>query len=101
MASHFSITGGTGFQMEFENGYRISVQFGRGNYGSNRDRRDTPDPDMGWESDNAEVAVIAPNGDWATREAFKEVFDMDLSDDVCGWVSPDKVAKVMSWAAAT
>ncbi len=101
MTQNFKITGGTGFQMEFENGYRISIQFGRGNYCQNRDRRDTPNSNDSWESATAEVAVIDPKGAWATRDAWKEIFGIDLSDDVSGWVSPDEVAKVMSWAAAT
>lgn len=97
---NFNITGGTGFQMEFLNGYKVSVQFGPGNYSTNRDRPWDRRGDM-WESANAEVAVIAPNGDWATKEAFKEIFHMDLPDDVAGWVTPDDVAKVMSWAAGS
>ena len=28
---NFNISGGTGFQMEFLNGYKVSVQFGPGN----------------------------------------------------------------------
>ena len=56
----FSITGNRGFHMTFENGYTVSVQFGKGNYCDNYDlplsyvveEKTVPD------SKNAETALI-------------------------------------------
>ena len=95
----FQITGGKGFQMEFENGYRISVQFGPYNYCEKRDKSRPETDSEVWESGDAEVAVIGPNGDWATREAWQAIFGTGLTDDVSGWVSPDGVAKMVAWAS--
>ena len=87
-----------GFQMTFENGYTISVMFGRGNYSSNRFNEGVPQ--MGEasragatiESDSAEICVWDENGDTA--------LDTDCGG-VLGWVSTDEVAswinKVRGW----
>ena len=56
----FSISGNRGFQMTFENGYTVSVQFGPGNYCDNNglpwayvaEQKSIPD------SKNAETALI-------------------------------------------
>jgi len=70
----------TGFQLTFENGLTISVQFGRGNYCSNRFK----DNDLLKQvADSAEISI------WDTDEnAF--VFN---NNDVClGWLTTDEIA---------
>ena len=74
-------TGNKGFQMTFENGWTVSVQFGAGNYCENR----WNDVFDGSRSDtkcaNAECAR------WYKGE------DMD---EPTGWVTPDDVAKFIA-----
>lgn len=69
-----------GFTMTFENGYEISVRWGRANYCTNRSYEDGPDPVT---SNTAEVAIFQPNGSWHVFEDGR----------MCqGWETPDKVA---------
>lgn len=67
----------SGFQMIFENGYTISVQFGFGNYCENRFAGNN-------KSINAEIAVFDKSGN------FIKVDGMD--DDVKGYCNADEVA---------
>jgi len=48
-----------GFQLEFDNGWTASVQFGIGNYCNNRDNRGNPFKDIPefLQCDNAEIAA--------------------------------------------
>jgi len=89
MSAHFSITGGKGFFIEFDNGYGISVQFGPGNYCSNYDKRiGDDDVECGRSgSHDAEIAVINPDGGFIRLEGW--------SDEIKGRVSPDEVARVI------
>ncbi len=93
----FRITGGKGFQMRFANGWGISVQFGIGNYCDNNrvDWSFVGDQKAGSEgSSNAEIAIIQPDG------KFFEHPEYDNCDQVCGYLSADRVAKFISWTAA-
>lgn len=82
---------GSGFSITFDNGVRVSVQFGAGSYSSNRNmRRNRGIID----SDNAEIAIIAKNGEWLTRD-----YDKSLGDDVKGYCKADEVLKALIWAA--
>ena len=79
----FRTMGGRGFQIEFKNGYTISIMFGMGNYGDHYN-----DPDFDYEdskeyleSSQAEVAIRKPNG--------------EIMGDILGWVSPDFVAALI------
>ena len=85
--SKFSITQHKGFHMAFENGFRISVQFGPGNYCEKRDADlDAHKKEMNWESCSAEIAVFGKRG----------MLGIGSSDTVSGWLSTDKVAKVIA-----
>lgn len=70
-----------GFQMTFANGWTISVQFGPGNYCSNRDY--TPYPKLYNECKNAEIALIDPDGNLD--------YNPEWHDQVKGFVTPDEV----------
>lgn len=89
----FRITGGKGFQMDFENGVTISVQFGWANYHDNRvmfpkGDYDEVDRQLGEQgSPNAEIAIMRGD-DW---------FDFG-GDTVKGWVTPDEVADWITFA---
>lgn len=96
---NFRITGGKGFQMTFQNGWTISVQWGMGNYCDNRELY----PDGPWEfaemeagrdgSNTAEVAIWDEAGKWVRNESYMG------SDEVAGFVTPDGVLELMNWAA--
>ena len=90
----FRSTQNKGFQITFENGWTISVQFGTGHY---CDRRDL-NAEYGNEeymstvkSPNAEIAIWDKNGEWYNFG----------SDEVKGYCTPDEVAewidKVSKW----
>ena len=87
----FSITSGKGFQLQFENGYRLSVQFGQGNY---CEHRYAAEQVRDHKSLDAEIAVIGPDGEWAPRPQWG--FE---DDDVRGWVSADEVARIAAEVA--
>ena len=83
----FSITDNKGFQISFKNGYSVSVQFGGGNYCSNRD---LPIKDWGKavpDSDTAETALM-------TKDGFVEY----QGDDVQGHMSPKDVLELLNYA---
>jgi len=85
--SKFKITQHKGFHMAFENGFRISVQFGPGNYCEKRDADfDAPKKEMNWESCSAEIAVFGKKG----------MLGIGSNDTVAGWCSTDQVAKVIA-----
>ena len=83
----FSITDNKGFQISFKNGYSVSVQFGGGNYCSNRD---LPIKDWGNpvpDSDTAETALMTKDG-----------FVAYQGDDVQGHMSPKDVLELLNYA---
>jgi len=63
----FNITQGKGFQITFENGCTVSIQFGTGNYCEKRsfDAKYGSEKlnDM-WESPNAEIAAWDKDNNW-------------------------------------
>lgn len=71
-----------GFQITFENGYLISVQFRAGNYCEHYHSSDY-DPQGMLESSNAEIAII--------HEETNEFQTLDNGDVVKGYLSPDEV----------
>jgi hypothetical protein len=89
--SMFRITQNKGFQMTFENGCTISVQFGYRNYCDNNNHPDGYDFSNGKtmvESSDAEIAIILPNG---------EFYDFG-NDLVKGYCSADEVADYIKLA---
>ena len=77
--------GGIGARMDFDNGFSISVVAGRMAYSTPREEKDSPDDFASFE-----VAVFAPNGDWATKQ-----FVPDLDDDVLGWQERGQINALM------
>ena len=77
--------GGIGARMDFDNGFSISVVAGRMAYSTPREEKDSPD-----DFSTFEVAVFAPNGDWATKQ-----FVPDLDDDVLGWQERGQINALM------
>lgn len=82
----FKITGNKGFQITFENGNTISVQFGRGNYCSNYNVLNTADA----ECENAEVAIWNDAGVWYTFDDTSRVKWHCTPDIVAGLIQKAK-----------
>lgn len=86
--SEFTTCMNKGFSLTFENGLTISVQWGPGNYCSNKgDRYDAPENAHQYSCDTAEIAIMDNNcknsSEWVV---FKG------GDNVCGWLNADLVA---------
>lgn len=77
--------GGIHAKMEFANGNVLSVIAGSGMYSSPRENLNSPD-----DFESFEIAIFAPNGDWATRSWFP-----DLHDDVMGWQSREEINSII------
>ncbi len=91
--SKFSSTLNKGFQMTFDNGFRLSVQWGIGNYCSRKNDGQFGDPAKTdfWESSSAEIAVFDDNIDGNPIVNINGTLD-----NVSGWLGTDQVAKVMA-----
>ena len=87
-----------GFQVTFANGWKVSVMFGAGNYCQNRFERvnylDTVRVWGEFHSDDAEVAVITPDGEFST-----DFPGCPEDDQVLGWITPETMLEVMNWTA--
>lgn len=75
-----------GFQMEFKNGYEISIQFGNGNYCDNNLKENS---NYITTCNNAEVAIFYKN-----KNVTKEVLCSDY--DFVSYVDADKVAELIN-----
>ena len=99
----FKITDGKGFQLTFDNGNTISVQFGYGNYCENRTNRKAislnSSHDGNTESSNAEIGIWYKNEEWITRGVFLSLFNEELGDEVEGYLSSNKVAELINYVA--
>ena len=86
--SKFQITNHKGFRMGFENGFEISVQWGPGNYCERKDEDfNKPQEERFWESRTAEIAIFDSKDD--SMITLRK-------HNVDGWLTPDKVAKVIT-----
>ena len=77
--------GGIAAKAEFKNGFTISVIAGGLAYSTPREDKDSPDDFSAFE-----VAVFAPDGDWATKQ-----FVPDHHDDVLGWQDRGQINALM------
>ena len=92
--SEFRITRHKGFQIDFENGWCISVQFGAGNYCDNHDREFDFEKEMDMlKSTNAEIGIFNPKDELIRHP------DYGSKDTVKGWVTPDELVHFINWTA--
>lgn len=84
--SNFASTNNRGFQMTFENGWTISVQFGFGNYCSNINHPD------GWYASKGVEYFSCPDAEIAIWDSFGEYYNFG-NDTVKGYCSTDEVAE--------
>jgi hypothetical protein len=73
-----------GFRITCENGYSISVQFGLGNYCSNRSGDSNT-------SSDAEIAVLDGNGEFVALSEY---------DDVVGYQSVNDFVRILNLVSA-
>lgn len=85
ITSQFATTLNKGFQMTFENGITISVQFGSMNY---CERRDSKFPIQG---ELKMATVSSGTAEIAIWDSSSNDFNFG-NDTVVGWVTPDEVA---------
>jgi len=86
--SRFLATRNKGFRMTFKNGFAISVQWGPGNYCEKKDEDfDKPMDERFWGSRTAEIAIFNSKDDSMITLG---------EDNVDGWLTSDKVAKVIT-----
>ena len=92
----FKITRGTGFQMTFENGWTISVQFGYANYCDNNRHPDGFDFGKNLDivqSSDAEIAIWDSEGSWYTFEDGDTVKGYCSANEVATWIEFTKNQK--------
>jgi len=82
---HSNPSGGINSRTDFDNGFSISVIAGGMAYSTPREDKNSPDDFASFE-----VAVFAPDGDWATKQ-----FVPDHSDDVLGWQNRGQINALM------
>jgi hypothetical protein len=72
-----------GFHMTFENGWTVSVQFGKSNYVSDRSNTGT--------SPDVEIAAWDENDNW---------YEFEDGQNIKGWVKSDEVADFIAMVKA-
>ena len=87
----FLIENNKGFNIEFENGYQVSVKFGAGHYSDNYEK--SPIIEMGryLESSTAEVAIL--------RNGFLIPLDEEGQQKVKGWVPTSLIPPLLTAAS--
>ena len=90
MNAGFKICDNKGFWITFENGWTVSVQFGRWNYCAGREKSYEEIKEDGAESPDCEIAAWDMNNEW-----------YDFGDDkVKGHVTPKEVLAFLNEIAA-
>ena len=88
-----------GFQLEFDNGWTASVQFGIGNYCNNRDNRGNPFKDIPefLQCDNAEIA--AWRTDSKSHHNGRGWYEFSDGQEVNGWQTTAEVLEFLQLGA--
>jgi hypothetical protein len=85
----FISTKNKGFQLTFDNGLTISVQYGKGNYCTNRSVDDNPYIHV---SNTAEIAIWdKENKEYQFKEGGGSALGWQTSNEVAQWI--EKVSK--------
>lgn len=103
----FYATENKGFQITFANGYSISCQFGGSNYCERYHRHLEPDYEYQEEmktpivkSHDCEVAIWDKSDNWITGTVMDAVGIDPTEDAVQANVTPDEVARIISYLVA-
>lgn len=90
----FSITNGTGFQMEFENGWTISIQWGPTTYHS---KELVVQDSVFYSSPNAEMAIFRKGVHLPMHVPANSDWKGNVQEHVWGWIYPDDVPQWMEY----
>jgi len=93
--------GPMGFQIDLENGWTVSVQFGIGNYCSNQSNTGNPFKDIPdfVESSNAEIAAWPTNTRGEGYAHLGQWYKFEDGEEVKGWQNPTQVLEFMNMIA--
>lgn len=83
-----------GFHLTFANGWTLGVQTGAGNCHSNRETNLST-----LLSDNIPLCDESPNAEIAVWHRNNNLVQWADGDTVQGWVSPDRIARVISYVS--
>lgn len=96
----FKSTVNRGFQMEFDNGVEISVQWGYGNYCAAKDAKKQYAEELReeiHESKTAEVSIF--KGDRNITLEFAKLHNLNSDGyGAIGWLNPEQILDAMNWA---
>jgi len=73
-----------GFQISFDNGFEVSVMFGKGNYCNNRYTKNG-------DCENAEIAIFHDSG--------HTVYADGVGGYLGGWQSPENISSVIAYVS--
>lgn len=98
--SGFAITQRKGFHITFDNGWTVSVQFGKGNYADNYNHPEfLPEKDI--DSTTAECAAWGPKGVMVNMPDFMYSDpNQGYEDKVSNRSTPAQVLQLLNWAAS-
>lgn len=92
-----------GFHVQFENGWTASVQWGTGNYCSNKNLRVSPVPEGPQSSATAEIAAWRGErhkGEWYSFGKYDPSDPESLDRTVEGWQTPAQVLAFLNEIAS-
>ncbi|MGF2715321.1 hypothetical protein ACQUY5_24205 [Bacillus cereus] len=88
-----------GFELNFENGVSISVQWGYSNYCAVRDVERKHNDSMETAEHVSETAeILIMRGEDCLSQKFADQFELECDGQYIGWVSADTVAFAIEWA---
>ena len=96
MKTGYKITNGKGFHISFTNGLTISVQFGPGNYCSNKKLVQMRNQPENYECSNAEVAIFATQDIKGAKWLTNKFLPKYRGVDVVGYIEPDELAGLIN-----
>lgn len=93
--------GSMGFQIDLENSWTVSIQFGRGNYCSNRSGLGNPFIDIPdyLECPNAEIAAWPTDSRGEGCSHLSNWYKFEDGEEVKGWQSPQEVLRFVNMVA--
>ncbi len=92
----FNINQGKGFQMKFDNGYELSVQFGVHNYCE----RHSHNPDHFYTNDQYHELYSSNDAEVAVFNPYDNFVQLSDYDAVVGHVTPDELARFIPLVAS-
>jgi hypothetical protein len=89
-------------QWKFDNGLTVSIGVGKGHYCENKEGGiiSTFEPENTEFTPTMEVAVFEQEtGDWLTKQVWKELYGIELNDDVVGYVDVGELSIILDFVS--